>query len=82
MIKLTEIIIHGFLWLGVAISPTIFGVIMGVFIGFSNGMLETAVMVCATLGFGYGALWAEKVRRTIGLLNFWSRLIGARDQAQ
>ncbi len=73
--------VHLLLWLSVASSPTLLGLILGVVAKFNlTGQLsELAIPVCSVIGFAFGALWAERIRKTIGLSAFLGRLIGHRD---
>ncbi len=68
------------LWLAVAASPTIIGLIIGFIISMQAGDLYSlTVPLCGLAGFIVGGLWAEKVRKTIGLLAFFGRLTGIRE---
>ncbi len=68
------------LWLAVAVSPTIVGLIIGFIISMQAGDLYSlTVPLCGLGGFIVGGLWAEKVRKTIGLPAFFGRLIGMRE---
>ena len=73
--------VHLLLWLSVALSPTLFGVMIGVVLKFNlTGQLsELALPVCSAIGFALGAIWAERIRKTVGLSAFLGRLVGHRD---
>ncbi|MBM7073571.1 hypothetical protein JQC92_16270 [Shewanella sp. 202IG2-18] len=69
------------MWLSVAFSPTLFGALIGVVLNFNlTGQSgELALPVCTLVGFIVGGLWAERIRKTIGLSAFLGRLIVHRD---
>ncbi|NMH66496.1 hypothetical protein [Shewanella salipaludis] len=73
--------VHLLLWLSVVFSPTLVGVITGIVLkfNFTGQTSELALPVCAGIGFALGAVWAERIRNTIGLSAFFGRLIGHRD---
>ncbi len=63
-----EKLFQAYLWLRIAISPTLFGAILGLIICGFLGNLNVVILVVPTvLGFIGGAFWAERVRKTTGL---------------
>ncbi|MCJ8294624.1 MAG: hypothetical protein MJK15_09475 [Colwellia sp.] len=65
------------LWLTVAASPTLIGVVIGVLLSMQAGDLYSLrVPFCGFIGFVIGGLWAERIRKTIGLDTFLGKLIG------
>ncbi len=65
---LFEKLIHALLWLRIAISPTLIGAVVGLIICAYLGVLNIALLAtCVVIGFICGALWAERVRKKIGL---------------
>ncbi|AZQ82694.1 hypothetical protein EKO29_00615 [Colwellia sp. Arc7-635] len=78
--KFLAFIAQSLLWLAVAASPTIAGLIIGFIISMQAGELYSlTVPLCGFVGFIIGGLWAERVRKTIGLSTFFGRLIGMRE---
>jgi len=74
------LIVQLFLWLAVAASPTLVGVIIGFLISMQAGDLyNLSVPLCGFVGFIFGAVWAERIRRTVGLSAFLGRLVGMRE---
>jgi multisubunit Na+/H+ antiporter MnhE subunit len=68
------------LWLAVAASPTIVGLIIGFVLSMQAGDLyNLTVPLSGIAGFIIGGLWAERIRKTIGLPAFFGRLIGMRE---
>ena len=75
--KFIEYLVQGLLWLLVALSPTLAGVILGFIISFQAGdIYSSTVPLVGLIGFVVGAIWAERVRKTIGLATFFGRLLG------
>lgn len=75
--KFIEYLVQGLLWLLVALSPTLAGVILGFIISFQAGdIYSSTVPLVGLIGFVVGATWAERVRKTIGLTTFFGRLLG------
>lgn len=74
MIQFLGIIIHALLWIKVAASPTIAGLVIGFILG-GGSPNHLAVLVFGTIGFIAGGLWAERIRKTVGLPAFFGRLI-------
>jgi len=78
--KFLAFIAQSLLWLTIAASPTLAGVIIGFIISMQAGDLYSlTVPFCGFIGFVIGGLWAERIRKTIGLSAFLGRLMGARD---
>ncbi|MCL1067350.1 hypothetical protein L2735_11090 [Shewanella olleyana] len=73
--------VHCLLWLSVAMSPTLLFTIIGLVLVYSSEgqMGEFTVPVMTLIGFVLGAMWAERVRKTVGLSNFFGRLVGMRN---
>ncbi|GIU49509.1 hypothetical protein [Shewanella sp. KT0246] len=73
--------VHLLLWLSVAMSPTLFFTMLGLILVYSSEgqMGEFTVPMMALVGFVLGAIWAERVRKTVGLSNFFGRLVGMRN---
>ncbi|QBG36489.1 hypothetical protein [Litorilituus sediminis] len=72
----TALFVQALLWLTVAASPTLIGVIIGFLLGLQAGELYSLrVPMCAAIGFIIGGLWAERIRKTTGLSTFLGRLI-------
>ncbi len=75
--KFLALLVQSLLWLSVAVSPTLIGIIIGVLLSMQAGDLYTLrVPVCGIIGFVIGALWAERIRKTIGLSTFLGKLTG------
>ena len=73
----TAFFVQALLWLTVAGSPTLIGVIIGFLLGLqADELYSLRVPMCGTIGFIIGGLWAERIRRTTGLSTFLGRLIG------
>ena len=67
-----EKLFQTYLWLRIAISPTLFGAILGLIIcGFLGNLNVVILSVPTVLGFVVGAFWAERVRKTTGLGMFF-----------
>lgn len=65
------------LWLAIAASPTIAGVIIGFILSMQAGdSYSLLVPLCGFIGFIIGGLWTERIRKTIGLSAFLGRLTG------
>ncbi len=65
------------LWLKVALSPTLFAALLGLaFCIVREDITPEPIIIAASIGFAIGAIWAEYIRRTRGLLEFHSRLLG------
>jgi hypothetical protein len=78
--KFLALLAQSLLWLTVAVSPTLIGIIIGVLLSMQAGDLYSIrVPFCGFIGFVIGGLWAEKIRKTIGLSAFLGRLIGMRE---
>ncbi|MBD1388318.1 hypothetical protein IC617_02660 [Neiella sp. HB171785] len=77
MIRLLGLLVVSLLWLGVIASPVLVSSILGVavfqMVEFSFGLV---MLFFITPGILIGVLWAEKVRRGVGLIAFWGRLVG------
>lgn len=79
--KIVALFVQTLLWLSVAFSPTLLGAIIGVVLKFnlSDQLSDIALPVCTLVGFIVGGLWAERIRKTIGLSAFLGRLVGHRE---
>ncbi|WOT05824.1 hypothetical protein [Shewanella youngdeokensis] len=79
--KIVALFVQSLLWLSVAFSPTLLGLIVGVFVkfNFSGQLSDLAIPTFTLIGFILGGFWAENIRKTIGLSAFLGRLIGHRD---
>lgn len=75
--KFLALLAQSLLWLTVAASPTLIGIIIGVLLSMQAGDLYSLrVLFCGFIGFVIGGLWAERIRKTIGLSTFLGKLIG------
>ncbi len=75
--KFLAFIAQSLLWLAVAASPAIAGLIIGFILSMQAGDLYSlTVPLCGIAGFIIGALWAERIRKTIGIPAFFGKLIG------
>ncbi len=75
--KFVALFVYSLLWLMLAASPTIAGLIIGFILSAQAGDLYSlTVPLCGFAGFIIGALWAERIRKTIGLAAFFGRLSG------
>ena len=75
--KFIAFIGQSLLWLTIAASPTLIGIIIGFIISMQAGDLYSlTVPLCGVVGFIFGGLWAERIRNTIGLSAFLGRLMG------
>jgi len=75
--KFLALLAQSLLWLTVAASPTLIGIIIGVLLSMQAGELFTLrVPFCGFIGFVIGGLWAERIRKTIGLSTFLGKLTG------
>jgi multisubunit Na+/H+ antiporter MnhE subunit len=78
--KFLAFIAQSLLWLTVAASPTLAGVIIGFILSMQAGDLYSlTVPFCGIVGFILGGFWAERIRKTIGLSTFLGRLTGMRE---
>ncbi|WP_394133056.1 hypothetical protein [Shewanella maritima] len=75
--KVFGILIQVMLWLAVAFSPTLIGVFIGFFVhvNSSGSIGEFALPSFALLGFLAGGLWAERIRKHVGLSEFMGHLV-------
>lgn len=75
--KFTALIVQSLLWLAVAASPTVIGILIGFLLSIQAGDLYSLrVLFCGLIGFIIGGFWAERIRNTIGLPTFFGRLTG------
>ena len=79
--KIIALLVQALLWGSIAFSPTLVGVAIGIILKFSFAGLvsKLALPVCIAIGFIVGGIWAERIRKTIGLSMFFGRLNGHRD---
>ena len=79
--KFIALFVQSLLWLSIALSPTLIGIFVGAILTFNlaGQLSELALPLCSVLGFIIGALWAERIRKTIGLSAFLGRLVGHRE---
>ncbi|TWX67751.1 hypothetical protein ESZ36_10545 [Colwellia demingiae] len=78
--KFLALMAQSLLWLTVAASPTLAGLILGFILSMQAGDLYSlTVPLCGFVGFMIGGLWAERIRKTIGLSSFLGRLMGMRE---
>jgi len=78
--KYIAFIAQSLLWLTVAASPTLAGLIVGFILSMQAGDLYyLTVPLCGFVGFIIGGVWAERIRKTIGLSAFLGKLIGMRE---
>jgi len=78
--KYIAFIAQSLLWLTVAASPTLAGLIVGFILSMQAGDLYSlTVPLCGFVGFIIGGVWAERIRKTIGLSAFLGKLIGMRE---
>ena len=78
--KFLAFIAQSLFWLAIAASPTIAGFIIGFILSMQAGELYSlTVPLCGFVGFIIGGLWAERIRKTIGLSAFLGRLAGMRE---
>jgi len=77
MLKFVARFVHVLLWLKVAVSSMLAGVFVAAVICIFRDDISTSVIATFSgIGLFIGIVWAEKIRRTIGLSNFHGRLIG------
>ena len=75
--KFTAFIVQSLLWLTIAASPTLVGLIIGFILSLQAGDLYSlTVPLCGFIGFIFGGFWAERIRNKMGLSAFLGRLIG------
>jgi len=75
--KLFAFVAQSLLWLVIAASPTLVGLIAGFILSSQAGDLYNfAVPICGIIGFIFGGMWAEHIRKTIGLSAFLGRISG------
>ena len=75
--RFVAFIVQSLLWLIIAASPTLVGLIVGFILSLQAGDLyNLAVPLCGLVGFILGGFWAERIRNTIGLSAFLGRLSG------
>ncbi|MEC6817158.1 hypothetical protein VXS05_19250 [Photobacterium toruni] len=76
ILKFVARFIHVLLWLKVVISPVLIGLVISVPICIIYDEINFYVIASFTvIGLIVGVIWAEKIRRTIGLSSFHGRLI-------
>lgn len=77
MFKVIEFIIELFGWLRIVASPTLLGIIIGVFVYFPNPTPTTLIigLLIVILGLITGVVWATRVWKNKGTINFLSRVI-------
>ena len=73
LLRVVAYIVQCLLWIKVAASPTVAGAIFGVILEFYG--LKYGISIFGFLGFVVGGFCAEYIRRTIGLAEFFGRLI-------
>ena len=70
-------LVYALLWLTITLSPTIIGISLGFLISAQAGdTLNSSVFIVGMIGFLFGVRWAEHVRKTIGLSQFFGRISG------
>lgn len=75
--KFFAFIAQSLLWLSIAASPTLAGLIVGFLLSSQDGDSQSIIIPLWTIiGFIIGAFWAERIRRTVGLSTFLGRLTG------
>ena len=75
--KFIAFIVQSLLWLTIAASPTVAGLIIGFILSLQAGdSYYLSVLLCGFIGFIIGGFWAERIRKTMGLSAFLGRLIG------
>jgi len=68
------------LWLSIALSPTLLGAILASIISYQLGEFSPGYLAFGCVVGGIiGTLWAERIRRTVGLSQFLGRLLGTPD---
>ena len=78
--KFIAFIAQSLLWLAIAASPTLVGIIVGFLLSMQAGDLYSLIVpLCGFVGFLIGGFWAERIRNTIGLSAFLGRLSGMRE---
>jgi len=78
--KFLALMAQSLLWLTVAASPTLAGLILGFILSMQAvDLYSLTVPLCGFIGFMIGGLWAERIRKTIGLSSFLGRLMGMRE---
>jgi len=77
MLKFVAGFVHVLLWLKAAVSPMLIGFSVAVIICIVRDDINV-YLIASFIGIGLvtGVVWAEKIRRTIGLSRFHGRLIG------
>lgn len=77
MKRVMELFIQTLLWLQIALSPCLVGALLGfAFCVVQDEITAEPILILAGIGFVVGAIWAEYIRRTRGLLAFSARLVG------
>ncbi|UIP30553.1 hypothetical protein [Photobacterium sp. TLY01] len=66
------------MWIMIAATPAIFGLLLAGPVCLVLGEVNGAVVVSfSVIGLMIGALWAEKIRAGEGLSAFWSNLVAS-----
>lgn len=74
-LKLVSLFVQLLLWLGVVISPVLGGAMLSFFIcDYLDEVNWFVIYTCLGLGLIIGIVWAEHVRRNIGLSYFHGRV--------
>jgi hypothetical protein len=76
--KVFHVITEVFGWLQIAASPFLAGLIIGgiVYLAKRDAIGLTIGIIIASIGLVVGIVWATKVWRSQGTVNFMSRLLG------
>jgi len=78
--KLIAIFVQLLLWLRILISPVLGSAVIAFIICyFLNDLNYYVIYSCLFIGLVVGVLWAEKVRKGVGLSNFLGKVIAHRD---
>ncbi|GLP95131.1 hypothetical protein [Paraferrimonas sedimenticola] len=69
--------VQALLWMSVACSPILVSFVIAVWAVYV-GLVSSPMSGLGILLFGalVGVVWAERIRKTIGLSQFWGRLLG------
>ena len=76
LVKLVAAFVQVLLWLRLALSPVLGSAVVAFIICYSMNELNIIVIsICLSIGLIIGFIWAEKIRRNVGLSYFLGKLI-------
>ncbi|QYK01870.1 hypothetical protein [Shewanella psychrotolerans] len=78
--RLVSLLVYSLQWLAIAASPTLLGLFVGAALSLQSGQFNSLTIIAwGVVGFIIGGFWAERIRKRVGISEFFGRLAGARD---